>query len=159
MQDLSIKLKLESDQFRRELNSTKSLLSSFGKDARKGFGSIGEGFNTVGEKLNKMGGTVGKLGGTFTKLGGTISGLSGPFSTAFNIMKKGYEVGTKANKEFIADLKTAASAATKVGVAAGGAFALIAKEGMAFEDQMAQVKAITGSTEEDFAKLTETARD
>lgn len=152
MQDLSIKLKLESDQFRRELNSTKSLLSSFGKDTGKGFGSIGNGFNTITDKLSGMGGKIGKLGGS-------IKGLAGPFTTVFGVMKKGYDVGMKANKEFIGDLKTAAQTGMKVGVAVSGAFALIAKEGMAFENEMAKVKAITGSTDEEFKKLTETARD
>lgn len=152
MQDLSIKLRLESDQFRREMNSTKSLLSSFGKDAEKGFGSLGNGFNGVIDKLGSMGGKIGQLGGS-------IKGLTGPFSTVFSVMKKGYDVGKKANKEFIADLQSAAKVGMKVGVAVSGAFALIAKEGMAFENEMAKVKAITGSTDEDFKKLTETARD
>lgn len=138
MQDLKIKLKLESDGFRKGLNDAKSAMESLNSSSSKGLKDLAGGFSNL----------TGKLGG-FTNFA----------TVAFKGVKASYDLGIKANKEFTGDLKTAASVATKFGVAAGGAFALIAKEGMAFENEMAKVKAITGATDTEFSKLTQTARD
>ncbi|MEG2018537.1 MAG: hypothetical protein RR128_08780 [Clostridium sp.] len=137
-EDLKIKLKLESDSFKKGMNDAKSMLSSFGQEGVKGFGSLGK-----------------SLGGVTEKFGG----FGKAATVALNVTKKAYDVGMKANKEFIGDLQTVGKVGLKVGAAVGGAFALIAKEGMAFENEMAKVKAITGSTDAEFKKLTETARD
>lgn len=138
MQDLKIKLKLESDGFRKGLNDAKSAMESLNTSSSKGLKDLAGGFSNLTGKLGK-----------FTSFA----------NVAFTGVKASYDLGIKANKEFTEDLKTAASVATKFGVAVGGAFALIAKEGMAFENEMAKVKAITGATDTEFSKLTQTARD
>ncbi len=138
MQDLKIKLKLESDGFRKGLNDAKSAMESLNTSSSKGLKDLASGFSNLTGKI-----------GSFTN-----------FATmAFKGVKASYDLGIKANKEFIGDLKTATGVALKFGAAAGGAFALIAKEGMAFENEMAKVRAITGATDAEFQKLTQTARD
>lgn len=138
MQDLKIKLKLEAKDFTKGIEDAKNAMETLTKSASKGGSNLGEVFS--------------KLPGKFGKIGTAAN-------VAFKGVKAAYNLGTTANKEFTEDLKKAAAAATKVGAVATGAFALIAKEGMAFENEMAKVKAITGSTEQEFAKLTQTARD
>lgn len=138
MQDLKIKLKLESDGFRKGLNDAKSAMESLNTSSSKGLKDLAGGFSNLTGKL------------------GSFAGFA---NIAFKGVQASYNLGIKANKEFTQDLKTAAGVATKFGVAAGGAFALIAKEGMAFENEMAKVKAITGATDTEFSKLTQTARD
>lgn len=133
-----MKLKLETDGFKKGLSDAKSAMDSFNNNSSKGLKGLASGFDM-------------------------LKGKAGSFTNFATIAAKGlkatYDLGIKANKEFANDLKAVAGVATKMGVAAAGAFALIAKEGMAFENEMAKVKAITGSTDEEFKKLTQTARD
>ena len=138
MQDLKIKLKLEAKDFTKGIEDAKNAIKTLTESASKGG-------NNLGDVLSKLPGKFGQIG--------TAANV------AFKGVKAAYNLGTTANKEFTNDLKTAAGVATKFGAVATGAFALIAKEGMAFENEMAKVKAITGSTEQEFAKLTQTARD
>lgn len=138
MQDLKIKLKLESDGFRKGLNDAKSAMESLNTSSSKGLKDLAGGFSNLTGKM-----------GSFTNFA----------AIAFKGVKASYDLGIKANKEFVQDLKTAAGVVLKFGAAAGGAFALIAKEGMAFENEMAKVRAITGATDAEFQKLTQTARD
>ena len=111
MQDLKIKLKLESDGFRKGLNDAKSAMESLNSSSSKGLKDLAGGFSNLTGKL------------------GSFASFS---NIAFKGVKASYNLGIKANKEFIQDLKTDAGVATKFSAAAGGAFALIAKEGMAF---------------------------
>ena len=108
MQDLKIKLRLDSASFKSEMNNAKSILSDFANSGSKGFKSLGDG--------------IGSLSGKFGSFGSVAT-------TTFKGVHAAYKLGVSANKEFIGDLKTAISVGTKVGVAVGGAFALIAKEG------------------------------
>lgn len=138
MQDLNIKLRLEDGSF------------------KKGIADAGNALNKFAEQSGK---SVSGFGNAMAMLPPQFKGIAVAATAGFTVFKKTVDFGKKAIGEFTGDLQKVAGVTTKMGVAAAGAFALIAKEGMAFENEMAKVKAITGATDKEFVQLTDTARD
>jgi len=99
------------------------------------------------------------IGSAVMKLPGKFNVVTGVVLAGAKIIQGGFKLGIMASKEFAGDLMTVGKVGTVAGTALAGGIALASKEGIAFEDTMYQVKAITGANDQEFKQLTTTARD
>lgn len=111
--------------------------------------------------------STGKQGiGDFKAIGSAIMELPAKYNVVTGValagakvIQGGFKLGMTASREFANDLQTVGKVGMVAGTALAGGIALASKEGIAFEDTMYQVKAITGANDQEFKQLTATARD
>lgn len=151
------------------------------KDVEKAQDKVGDSADELGESISKV---SSETEGSFKGIADAISNMSldsikgfdgigsamgslPPVATAagigvlaaLKVVEGGFKLGIAASKEFIGDLQAVGKVGMVAGTALAGGIALASKEGIAFEDTMYQVKAITGANDQEFKQLTTTARD
>lgn len=140
-------------------NSADELGESISKSSSEAEGSFKNIADTISSmSLDSIKGLDG-IGSAVMKLPGKFNVVTGGVLAGAKIIQGGFKLGIMASKELAGDLMTVGKVGTVAGTALAGGIALASKEGIAFEDTMMQVKAITSSNEQQFKQLTATARD
>lgn len=140
-------------------NSADELGESISKSSSEAEGSFKNIADTISSmSLDSIKGLDG-IGCAVMKLPGKFNVVTGGVLAGAKIIQGGFKLGIMASKELVGDLMTVGKVGTVAGTALAGGIALASKEGIAFEDTMMKVKAITSSNEQQFKQLTATARD
>ena len=138
-------LDLNYSKFKKGIADAKGTIKDF-------VGSVGKAGAEGSKGFDVMGKAMGMLPPQAKVVGGAV--LAG-----LKVAEGGFKLGIAASKEFGNDLMTVGKVGVAAGTALAGGIALASKEGIAFEDTMMQVKAITGANDQEFKTLTATARD
>lgn len=138
-------LDLNYSKFKKGLKDAKSSLKEFGSSMS----------STAKEGIGDFKG----IGSAVMELPGKFNMVTGVALAGAKVIQGGFKLGIAASKEFAGDLMTVGKVGAVAGTALAGGIALASKEGIAFENTMYQVKAITGANDQEFKQLTSTARD
>lgn len=136
---------LDSSKFKKGMSDVQSSIKSMA--------------DKFGESNNSMIKGVGDFLNNFDNMPKAFKGI-GPLAMAMGTTVTGaFKLGAAGAKEFIGDAKLVGGVFVDIGNLAVKGLGMAMKEGVAFEQTMYQVKAITGASNEDFLTLTNTARD